>query len=90
MRDSEQIDLARLPNIGATLAAELTAIGVTSLAELSALGSVEATRRIARNRSGPCQSLLFALEGAIRGVRWHSIPKAERASLKARFEEETR
>ena len=80
-------DLAKLPNIGKTLAAELDSIGVTSLPELTALGSVEATRRIARSRTGACHSLLFALEGAIRGVRWHSIPKSERETLKDRFDE---
>ena len=79
-------DLTRLPNIGKTLSAELNSIGVTTLEELSALGSVEATRRIAKTRSGACHSLLFALQGAIRGVRWHSLPKSERARLKDRFE----
>jgi DNA transformation protein len=79
-------DLTKLPNIGSTLAAELHGIGVSSLPELVALGSVEATRRIARSRPGTCHSLLFALEGAIRGIRWHSIPKSERAALKDRFD----
>jgi hypothetical protein len=30
--------------------------------------------------------LLFALEGAICGIRWHSLPKSERAKLKDRFD----
>ncbi len=80
-------DLTRLPNIGKTLAAELNSIGVTTQEELIVLGSVEATRRIAQTRSGACHSLLFALEGAICGIRWHSLPKSDRAKLKARFDE---
>ena len=81
------IDLTKLPNIGKTLAAELNDIGVTNRDQLIALGSVEATRSIAKTRSGACHSLLFALEGAIRGVRWHSLPKVVRARLKDRFDE---
>jgi DNA transformation protein len=79
-------DLTELPNIGKTLAAELEKLGVASREELVSLGSVEAARRIAKTRSGTCHSLLFALEGAIRGVRWHSLPKSDRARLKDRFD----
>ncbi len=80
-------DLTKLPNIGRTLAAELKRVGVPSREALIAVGSVEAARRIAKTRSGACHNLLFALEGAIRGVRWHSLPKSDRARLKDRFDE---
>ncbi len=80
-------DLTKLPSIGETLASELSGIGVTTLEELIALGSAEATRRIAKTRPGACHSLLFALEGAIRGVRWHSLPMSGRAQLQARLDE---
>jgi DNA transformation protein len=79
--------LTALPNIGETLAVELNGVGVATLEELTALGSVEAAHRIARTRFGSGHNLLFALEGAIRGVRWHMLPKPERARLKARFDE---
>jgi DNA transformation protein len=79
-------DLTKLPNIGQILAAELNNIGVTSREDLITLGSVEATRRVAETRSGACHSVLFALDGAIRGVRWPSLPKSDRARLKERFD----
>jgi len=31
--------------------------------------------------------MLYALEGAIQGVRWHAIPKEERAQLKVEFDQ---
>jgi len=80
-------DLTQLPNIGKTLAAELENIGVTTREELTEIGSVETARRVAKNRSGACYNLLFALEGAIRGVRWHSLPKPDRETLKRCLDE---
>ena len=78
-------DLTSLPNIGDVLAALLGAAGIQSPGELKRAGSVGAALRIAAVGERPCASKLFALEGAIRGVRWHSIPKNERAVLWAKF-----
>lgn len=79
-------DLSALPNIGVTLAGELEMAGIKSYDELVDVGSVEATLRVARGAGEPCYNKLYALEGAIRGVRWHSIPKEERARLKERYD----
>lgn len=79
-------DLTKLPNIGKTLAAELQGAGIEDAMELQRLGSVEAALRIDRGGRDACQSLLYALEGAVRGVRWHSIPKQERQALNAEFD----
>lgn len=79
-------ELRSLPNIGAVLSGELEAIGVRDRAGLVALGSVEAARRLADNGRVDCHNMLMALEGAIRGVRWHAIPKAEREDLWRRFD----
>ena len=75
--------LESLPNIGAQVAARLREAGVLTPAELEGLGSVEAAARLARVRpeDPPCRSMLSGLEGAIRGVRWHAIPKEERERL---------
>ncbi len=79
--------LTDLPNIGAVLAEKLSAAGVETPSDLEGLGSVEALRRVRRASEDdrPCLSMLCALEGAIRGVRWHSIPKNERAELWLRY-----
>ena len=80
--------LTDLPNIGEEMARCLLAAGIDSPAELGRIGSVEAARRVSPHRtSGPaCRSALCALEGAIRGVRWHSIPREERDALWREYE----
>lgn len=79
--------LTDLPNIGAVLAQRLRAAGIETPLDLMGLGSVGALRCVQRMSEGnrPCLSMLSALEGAIRGVRWHSIPKNERAELWRRY-----
>jgi DNA transformation protein len=89
-------ELTSLPNIGAVVAQKLKAAGVTTPQQLKALGSVEAAVRLralaTRAEDAPCMSMLSGLEGAIRGVRWHVIPKHEREALwwqyQARCEDE--
>lgn len=75
--------LTSLPNIGTELARCLVAAGIASPADLRAVGSVEAALRITpyRPSESSCRSALCALEGAIRGIRWHGIPRAERDAL---------
>ncbi|MCU0610611.1 MAG: TfoX/Sxy family protein [Candidatus Eisenbacteria bacterium] len=75
--------LTDLPNVGATCAARLQSAGITTPEELAAAGSVNAALRIraVEGDEGPCRSLLAGLEGAIRGIRWHDIPKADRDRL---------
>lgn len=90
-RNSEKADaLTSLPNIGAVVAQKLRAAGVTTPERLKALGSVEAAFRLrtlaARPEDAPCASMLSGLEGAIRGVRWHAIPKQERDALWQRYQ----
>jgi len=85
-------DLAKLPNIGATMAQLLIQVGITTPAKLRRVGSIRAAALVAPLRPGgsSCRSLLSGLEGAIRGVRWHAIPKAERDALWQRFEAHNR
>ena len=79
--------LTDLPNIGAVLAERLRAAGIETSSDLKNLGSVEVLRRVRQvcQDDLPCMNMLCALEGAIRGVRWHSIPKNERAQLWRRY-----
>lgn len=79
--------LTGLPNIGSALAEKLASAGVTSYEHLSTLGSVEVMLKIRAGLDpGACYNMLYALEGAIRGVRWHTIPKQERDKLKREFD----
>ena len=76
-------ELAALRNLGAVSAAWLEAAGIRSAAELRRLGAVEAFRRVAFHRSGDVSlNLLYALEGAIRGLRWDRLPPEDRAALR--------
>lgn len=76
--------LTKLPNIGKTLALKLTAINIASLDELKALGSEQAIVKIsALENSGACINMLYALEGAIQGIRWHALSKEKKHELKS-------
>jgi DNA transformation protein len=80
-------DLSKLPNIGKILAEKLSQAGITSFEELASIGSIEALGRI-RSSIDPqaCYNILYAVEGAIRGVRWHAIPREERQELRNTFD----
>ncbi len=82
-RNRPREGLTALPNIGREVARLLTAAGIRTPAELRRAGAVAAAERIraVRPDDPPCRSMLAGLEGAIRGIRWHRIPPAERESL---------
>ena len=75
--------LTELPNIGKTLAEKLNLIGVNNEQELKQLGSESAIIKIATiEDSGACINMLYALEGAIQGIRWHGLNKDRKQELK--------
>lgn len=82
----EHPGLDDLPNVGAVLVRELNEIGVHTYADLKRMGSLKAGLNIAAHGRKDCHSMLCALEGAIRGVRWHTIPKEERKRLSDAFD----
>jgi DNA transformation protein and related proteins len=68
-------------NIGSRLAAERRQVGVADLDSLRKLGAQEAWGRLRAAGLRDCTNSRLALEGAVRGVRWMSIPEAERARI---------
>ncbi|MBI9072801.1 MAG: TfoX/Sxy family protein [Melioribacteraceae bacterium] len=74
-------ELEILPNIGKVLARNLNEVGIHNYDELKKIGSVKALHKIKLELDDGCANMLFALEGAIRGIRWHDIPKEERRKL---------
>ena len=80
-------DLLKLPNIGKILSNKLRRIGINNYEDLVAMGSMEAVLRIGQKDKSACYNMLYAIEGAIRGVRWHSMLKEERAQLKKEFDQ---
>jgi DNA transformation protein len=78
-------DLTKLPNIGPVLAGKLNQTGVMTLSQLAEIGCIQATIRIGDTDMSACFNMLYALEGAIRDVRWHTITKEDREKIKAEF-----
>jgi len=80
-------ELTDLPNIGAVMADTLHRVGIETPADLKAVGSVEVLLRIHRTipDDKACVHKLYALEGAIRGIRSNDLPQGERAELWQRF-----
>ncbi len=78
--------IEELPNIGKTLAEKLKNIGVTTELELVELGSENAIIRIATlENNTACLNMLYALEGAIQGIRWHGLAVGRKQELKEFF-----
>jgi len=75
-------ELTALPNIAAKLEGQLNEAGITTIEELRRVGSREAWLRILARDPSACLMRLSALEGAIRGVRWHNLDDGTKASLK--------
>lgn len=74
--------LTNLPNIGPTLAQKLNTIGVQTEQELKEMGSENAIIKIATiEQSGACINMLYALEGAIQGIRWHNLSRERKEEL---------
>ena len=75
--------LTDLPNISGVIAADLQKAGVLTAEELKRIGSKDAFVRIRiHSDSGACLNKLCALEGAIRGIRWHFLPDEIKSDLK--------
>jgi DNA transformation protein len=75
-------ELTKLPNIGDTLEKQLNDVGIKTAEELKKVGSREAWLRILHNDPSACIMRLSALEGAIRGMRWHHLDDETKKSLR--------
>jgi DNA transformation protein and related proteins len=74
--------LSDLPNLGSTSAGWLHDVGIESYDDLERLGSVQAFLLVDASREGVSLNLLYALEGALRDVRWDRLPPQVRADLR--------
>ena len=75
-------ELTKLPNIGKVLARKLRQAGIASYDDLIDLGSVEAYLRVWDRQDVIGYNMLYAIEGAIQGVRWHDLPREHRERVK--------
>jgi len=79
--------LTELPNIGKTLAEKLEMVGIQNHDDLKKSGSENAIIKIGTiENGGACINMLYALEGAIQGIRWHNLSKERKEELKAFYQ----
>ncbi len=74
-------NLISQPNLGKELVKQLTLVGINSIEELTQIGCEKAFTRIKTIDESACINRLYALEGAIQGIRWHHLSKDRKAEL---------
>jgi DNA transformation protein and related proteins len=74
-------DLTTLPNLGKVLVKQLETVGISSESQLKTVGAEEAFARLATLDDSACINMLYALEGAIQGIRWHQLPTERKREL---------
>ncbi len=72
--------LIEMINIGKSLSDELITVGLKDSEDLIRAGSIGAVTLLGY-KTTTCSNKLYALEGAIQGIRWHELPKDLRKEL---------
>jgi len=86
-KEAKMTTIQDLPNIGKKLAKQLESIGIKTPQNLINIGSIEALLKIKGKSSKGCYNMLYALEGAIQGIRWHNLSREDKDRLKAELDE---
>lgn len=79
--------LSKLQNIGKAVEKQLNDVGINTFDELKGMGSREAWLKIKDIDPSTCLNRLYALEGAILGIRWHNLPEDKKIELKNFYKE---
>lgn len=74
--------LITLPNIGKILSERLNEVGIETIDNLKNIGSENAFIRLLTVDDKACINELFALEGAIQGIRWHNLDEGKKNELR--------
>ncbi len=75
-------ELAKLPNIGSVVEEQLISVGIETPEALQAAGAEGAWLKIRAVDASACIHRLYALEGAISGVRKSDLSAQRKAELK--------
>jgi DNA transformation protein len=70
-----------MKNIGKVLEDRLSQVGIETAQQLMAVGAERAFLRLRAVYPSTCINTLYALEGAIQGIRWHELPQWRKAEL---------
>lgn len=81
------MELIEMKNIGQVLADELKEVGIKNSEDLIKVGSIGAMLRLNVSYD-TCSNKLYALEGAIQGIRWHDLPSELRSELLKLYKEQ--
>lgn len=73
--------LRDLPNIGIELEKLLLAVGLDTPEKLREAGTQEAFFRVKTLDPTACHSKLYAIDGAIKDIRWHKLSVEEKQEL---------
>jgi DNA transformation protein len=75
-------ELSKLPNIGKSVEEQLNLVGINTVEDLKIIGSKEAWLKIREIDKSACINRLYALEGAVEGIRWHYLSEEKKLMLK--------
>lgn len=73
--------LTEMPNISFVLAEELSHVGIRTPAQLAQVGALEGFQRLKSAGIKHAAYVILALEGAILGIPWQSLPRDRRTEL---------
>ena len=83
----EMGEIEKLPNIGKVVAQQLSDVGITTYEELKKVGAKEAWLRIQKIDETACIHRLYAIEGAIEGIKKTQLSPEMKADLKAFYDQ---
>lgn len=75
-------NLAKLPNIGVVVEQQLNEVGITTYEQLKEAGSRQAWLKIKAIDPSACIHRLYALEGAIQGIKKSQLSAEIKAELR--------
>lgn len=78
-------ELKNLPNLGKTLVDKLLLIGIENAEQLKATGAESVFIKLKALDNDACINMLYAIEGAIQGIRWHNLNELRKAELREFF-----
>jgi hypothetical protein len=81
-RAGERVTISSLRNLGPVSEAWLHSVGIEFRDDLERVGSVEVYMRVVVRGFNPTLNLLYAMETALREVRWTHLSREVRQELK--------
>lgn len=75
-------ELSKLPNIGIVVEEQLNQVGITTYEQLAEMGSKQAWLKIKSIDFSACIHRLYALEGAIEGIKKSQLSQEKKTELR--------